>query len=105
MRDRLSISTLTLAGIVAAAVVSTSVTRTLGQAPSLKTSWGEPDLQGIWTNETTTPLQRPSRFANQEFFTDAQRAELDRARAGGLGRDRRDARGSEVDVAGAYNVE
>jgi len=26
---------------------------------ALKTPWGEPDLQGIWTNEFDTPLQRP----------------------------------------------
>ena len=26
---------------------------------SPKTSWGDPDLQGIWTNTTTTPLERP----------------------------------------------
>ena len=45
-------------------------------APSLKTPWGEPDLQGIWTDETDTPLQRPARYANQEFFTEAQRAEI-----------------------------
>jgi hypothetical protein len=105
MRNRLSISMLTLAGMAAAAAIAASITLTSAQAPLLKTPWGDPDFQGIWTNETSTPLQRPNRFANQEFFTDAQRAELDRARAGGLGRDRRDARGSEVDVAGAYNVE
>jgi len=37
----------------------------------LKTPWGEPDLQGLWTDETDTPLQRPARFADQEFFTEA----------------------------------
>jgi hypothetical protein len=25
-----------------------------------KTAWGHPDLQGFWTNTTTTPLERPS---------------------------------------------
>jgi hypothetical protein len=72
-------------------------------APALKTSWGDPDLQGIWTDETTTPLQRPAKYANQEFFTDQQRAELDKARAELLGRDKRVQRGTELDVAGAYN--
>src|SRR2546427_9647157 len=24
-----------------------------------KTSWGDPDLQGVWSYATTTPLQRP----------------------------------------------
>ena len=75
------------------------------QAPMLKTPWGEPDLQGIWTDETNTPLQRPARFANQEFFTEAQREELDKQRSALPGRDERGARGTELDVAGAYNSE
>ena len=89
-----------------------STTRTSAQAPAasaatprpaLKTPWGEPDLQGIWTDETDTPLQRPAKYADQEFFTEAQRAELDRARSAVLGRDKRAERGTELDVAGAYN--
>ena len=23
------------------------------------TAWGDPDLQGLWTNETRTPMERP----------------------------------------------
>jgi hypothetical protein len=70
----------------------------------LTTPWGEPDLQGIWTDETDTPLQRSPRYASQEFFTAAQRAELDRERSALLRRDRRVERGTELDVAGAYNA-
>jgi len=73
-------------------------------APVVKTPWGEPDLQGIWTDESDTPLQRSAKYANQEFFTDAQRAELDKERAALLGRNRRVERGTELDVAGAYNA-
>ena len=73
-------------------------------APTLKTPWGEPDLQGIWMDESDTPLQRPAKYANQEFFTEAQRAELDKERAALLGRDKRVERGTELDVAGAYNA-
>src|SRR5262249_23644073 len=50
-----------------------------------------------------TPLQRSPRFATQEFFTEAQRAELDRQRSAMQGRERRAERGSLADVAGAYN--
>ncbi|MGH6817134.1 MAG: hypothetical protein ACREC6_15660 [Hyphomicrobiaceae bacterium] len=71
----------------------------------LKTPWGEPDLQGIWTDETDTPFQRPARFANQEFFTEAQREELNKERSAMLGRDTRKERGTAADVAGAYNSE
>ena len=73
-------------------------------ASALKTAWGEPDLQGIWTDESDTPLQRSPKYANQEFFTEAQRAELDKERAALLGRDKRVERGTELDVAGAYNA-
>src|SRR6266852_4709716 len=69
-----------------------------------KTAWGEPDLQGIWTDESDTPLQRSAKYANQEFFTEAQRAELDKERSALLSRDRRVERGTELDVAGAYNA-
>jgi hypothetical protein len=73
----------------------------------LKTPWGEPDLQGIWTDETDTPLQRPAKYAAQEFFTAAQRAELDEARTAVLvnadNASKRSETGTARDVAGAYN--
>ena len=72
--------------------------------PVPKTPWGEPDLQGIWTDESDTPLQRPAKYANQEFFTEAQRTELDKQRSALVGRDKRVERGTELDVAGAYNA-
>jgi len=74
------------------------------EAAAAMTPWGEPDLQGIWTDETDTPLQRSAKHANQEFFTEAQRQELDKERAALLGRDRRVERGTELDVAGAYSA-
>jgi hypothetical protein len=73
-------------------------------ASGLRTPWGEPDLQGIWTDETDTPLQRSAKFVDQEFFTAAQREELDKERSSLLRRDRRVERGTELDVAGAYNA-
>ena len=30
---------------------------------------GKPDLQGIWTNKTITPFERPADLAGKEFFT------------------------------------
>jgi hypothetical protein len=69
----------------------------------LKTVWGEPDLQGIWTSETDTPLQRPARFKDKTTLTEQERAELDKQRAALLGRDKRVERGTELDVAGAYS--
>ena len=50
------------------------------QAPPA-TPWGDPDLQGAWTNTTTTPLQRPAELAQRENLTIEERAELDEQRA------------------------
>src|SRR5258708_26933720 len=107
MRGRLSGSMLTvaIAAAAASAAIPASVAPASAQAPMLKAPWGEPDLQGIWTDETDTPLQRSPKFANQEFFTAAQRAELDKERSALLRRDRRVERGTELDVAGAYNAQ
>ena len=107
MRDRFLGSTITIAIAAAAvgAIVLVSITAISAQAPASasKTPWGEPDLQGIWTDETDTPLERSPKFANQEFFTEAQRAELDKQRGAMLGREQRAERGTVADVAGAYN--
>jgi hypothetical protein len=53
----------------------------IASVTTLKTPWGEPDLQGIWTSVFDTPLQRSPKYADQQFFTEAQRAELDKERA------------------------
>jgi hypothetical protein len=89
--------------VAAAAVLVRNGTFAATDDEGLRTAWGEPDLQGIWTNEFDTPLQRVPRYGTREFFSDAERAELDKERLALLGRDRRVERGTELDVAGAYN--
>ncbi len=34
-----------------------------------RTSWGDPDLQGIWDYRTTTPLERPKEWADTAVVT------------------------------------
>jgi hypothetical protein len=106
MSNRLSgsIVTAAIAAAVVGAAISVSVIPSSAQAPAasgaaLKTPWGEPDLQGIWTDEFDTPLQRPAQYANQEFFTEAQRAELDKTRLATLNRF-----ATEREINGAYNA-
>ena len=41
-----------------------------------RTPEGVPDLQGIWTSQTYTPLQRPEIFEGREFLTDEEMASL-----------------------------
>ena len=41
-------------------------------AQSFKTPWGDPDLQGTWTNQTLTPLERPAEFAAKPVLTEEE---------------------------------
>jgi len=43
-----------------------------------RTPDGHPDLQGIWTNATITPLERPAALAGKATLTDAQAAALEK---------------------------
>ena len=45
---------------------------------SPRTPWGDPDLQGLWTNTTTTPLERPDDLKGKQVFTDEELPEQDR---------------------------
>ena len=74
MGNRFSGVIVTAIAAAASAAILVSVTQTSAQAPAvsgarlkapqLKTAWGEPDLQGIWTDEFDTPLQRPAKYAD-----------------------------------------
>jgi hypothetical protein len=41
-----------------------------------RTADGKPDLQGIWTDNTLTPFERPKSLGSKEFYTDQEIAEL-----------------------------
>lgn len=96
-----------LAWVVAVTVLATFMwlsRTTFGQAQSaaVMTPWGEPNLQGIWTDPYDTNLQRPSSLGNRELYTEEEVAEMDRRRLGAEVRPRAE-RGSVADVAGAYD--
>jgi hypothetical protein len=46
-----------------------------------RTSWGDPDLQGVWDYRTITPLERPRDFGNREFLTSEEAAALEKRAA------------------------
>jgi len=114
---------LLLAGVVTIAVVSLVMRTVSGQTsaatgkaptvavtagPAPKTPWGEPDLQGIWFRDADVPLQRPTKYGNREFFTDEERAELDRQISGIISRDSTESRrapGTERDVNSEFSQE
>ena len=74
------------------AVLVFTVVPAAGQAK--KAAWtpprtpdGQPDLQGVWTNNSVTPLQRPKELAGKEFYTEAELAEVQKQQRDRLKRD------------------
>ena len=72
-----------------------------GQWAPLQTPWGDPDLQGIWSYATITPLERPTENAGREFLTVEEADALNSLAA--TRADRRDA-DPRADVEAAYNA-
>ena len=58
------------------APVLLGTTTLLGSSPI--TPWGDPDLQGIWTNQTPTPLERPEALAGKYTLTEAEAGEFEK---------------------------
>ena len=60
-------------GLTPAASAQTNPERTW----SVRTLWGDPDLQGEWTSEGEygVPFERPTQFGTRQFLTDAEYAE------------------------------
>ena len=70
---------------------------------SLRTAWGDPDLQGTWFVMYDVPLERSAANAGKEFLTDAEVAAADKQKGVNPGRNARSADTSQ-DVTGAYNA-
>ena len=64
-----------------------------------RTAWGDPDLQGFWTNTTTTPLQRPPDLAEKAVLSEEERVRRDAEVAARVNQDRPPAAGNP----GTYN--
>ena len=47
-------------------------------ASAQRTPWGDPDLQGVWTNQTPVPLERPAPLGDKAFFTKEEAEEFRR---------------------------
>ena len=84
-----------------AALVGAAAVAIAAQATSPR-SFGERDLQGIWTNATVTPLERPAEFAGKEFLTEAEAAAFEKRARDRNDADRREG-DAEADLATGYN--
>src|SRR6185369_9374219 len=67
-----------------------------------RTPDGQPDLQGIWSNATITPFERPRELAGKEYFTEREAAEYEKRVVAAGNRDRRSS-DPTADLGGAYN--
>src|SRR5207302_4771490 len=65
-----------------------------------RTPWGDPDIQGVWNDATSTPLERPDRVGAKTVLSDEEAGEFQQELANQLSRDRRDGP-AEADVARA----
>ena len=87
-----------------------------GQVPSgagkkalPRTPDGKPDLQGIWTNVTLTPLERPAELAGKATLPDAEAAAFEKKAAADLKAEDGKSEGPLLAAAGsagtgAYNL-
>jgi hypothetical protein len=67
-----------------------------------RTPDGQPDLQGVWSFATLTPLERPAELAGKQVLTEQEAAEFEKRTLERSDADRRDG-GTDADVARAYN--
>src|SRR3984957_5865526 len=66
------------------------------------TADGQPDLQGVWTNSTLTPLERPAELAGKEFLTQQEAADYVKRTLQQVSSERREG-GAQVEVGWSYN--
>jgi hypothetical protein len=78
------------------------VSASLWFIPLLAAQTTAPDLQGIWTNVTLTPLERPANLRDKAFFTPQEAAAFEKETLERNNMDRRDG-GPDADVGRAYN--
>src|SRR5438874_1101390 len=80
LRSHASVVMLTMAVIVAVGVFDPAATAQ-SNSPSandtngssgLKTPWGAPDLQGIWSNAVVVPFERLPRYGTRQLKTDEE---------------------------------
>jgi hypothetical protein len=91
-----------IAGLAAGMAAVGSVTITDAQSRAFRTPWGDPDLQGVWSNQTLTPLERPAEFAGKTHLTEAEAAEYQARLRKDTDADNRQP-GTRRDVDTAYN--
>ncbi len=96
---------LPLAGLVAAVTLSVSCAPEVEQAyQPERTSWGAPNIEGLWDFRTLTPLERPLDMADKTELTPEEAEVFRQAAIQAHDVDNRTGDASIADVEGAYNT-
>jgi len=90
-----------LLGAAVSLAAATASAQSAKAAGSPRTPWGDPDLQGIWTNATITPFERPAALAGKTVLSAEEAAEFEKRTVQALDVDRQPA-GADGNVA-SYN--
>jgi len=80
MRRNIGLAFVVVTALADATLVAQSTHASKGWTPP-KTSDGQPSLQGVWTNATITPFERPAALRDKAFLTDADVERLERQAA------------------------
>ena len=64
-----------------------------------RTADGQPDLQGVWTNNTVTPLERSKGLGAKEFYSEAELAEAQKKEKNRLDQNVEEGRPTEAGTA------
>ena len=96
----MAVGLLSCAALASQSGVSATQTASPPTGRMWRTSWGDPDLEGSWSNATTTPLQRLAKYGTRELLTPEERAEADKPQRD-VGRGERGAT-PEADLDGSY---
>ena len=83
----IALTAATIVVLIPIAVAGQTRSATSSGATPPVTTWGDPDLQGIWDFRTITPMERPSQFAGKEVLTDEEAASFEQEENLRLNRD------------------
>ena len=103
MRNRRQAAVLTVIAVLVLVALPAAGQPGAEQWTVPRTPDGQPDLQGVWSFATITPLERPSRHAGRDVLTAEEVAEENQTAATRASSDRRGQLSPDQDVALAYN--
>jgi hypothetical protein len=93
-------------GLITAARLDAQTLKSKGTkaaAKGARTPDGQPDIQGVWTFATVTPLERPKEFEGKEFLTEQEAAAFEKQSARDVDQREEGTLGTAADVGAAYN--